>query len=160
MYWSSVTPKASLISCRLQCPSRINSKRPASDSVMPRLSRRRLLPSSITFMFNRQRLSSSHSRFTTSLQLSIFCTSSITNRRSCSLRICIVARADSHTRWIQSLSLGSTASATSKEYGMEILSSTWPTSVVFPTCLGPAKICIKRLGSRMRSRSVWYCFLI
>lgn len=29
-----------------------------------------------------------------------------------------------------------------------------PTSVDFPTCLGPANICMKRLGSRMRSRSV------
>ena len=66
----------------------------------------------------------------------------------------VIVRAASHCASSQSLPRMPGSSALATRAGIGSSATTWRTSVVFPTCRGPATTWMNRRGSRNRSRSV------
>ena len=90
-------------------------------------------PRITTFILISKRVSSSHSFFTASLQLSNLCTSSMTSRNSGALAAFILARAVAHISLIQKVFVLGTLSALTDKKGMSVSCSTCLTIVDLPT---------------------------
>src|SRR5574344_2673065 len=116
----------------------MSSKRPASDSERPFLIRRREEPSSRILMFTLFQVSASHSFLTCSLQSSTFWISSKMRICDFAVDVFICMRTASQTEAIDDIDAAGMASIATNVQGSFAFDVNCLTSVVFPTCRGPA----------------------
>ena len=135
---------------------RISSNRPDNDSDNPFSNNTRLLPRINTLILRSWKVSSSHSFFTTSLQLDIFCISSMTRMILSQPLFSFRLRVAAQQLEIHALFVAGTLSAEKNWYGIVTSLRTCLTTVDFPICLAPIMTWINLLCSSSLLLILWY----